>query len=123
MVSAFLSGAKVAFKSTYLGSSQTLSGSAAKLIKSKSCSCFCFGDAELVFDCVEELGIAHLPLSSLGKSGLCSCGRTQRQGWQSTTQMGLPNDAVCEPTSLALETKKGRWDFFWRMRTGKLHSN
>ncbi|KAM6067570.1 LOW QUALITY PROTEIN: zona pellucida sperm-binding protein 4-like [Chlamydotis macqueenii] len=55
---------KMAFKSTYLGSSQTLR-SAAKLVKSKSCSCFSFGDAELMFDSSEELGIAHLLLSSL----------------------------------------------------------
>lgn len=28
-------------------------------------------------------------------------------------QMGLPNDAVHEPTSLALEMKKGGWEFFF----------
>lgn len=108
MVSAFVSVAKMPFKSTYPGSSQALSWSTAKLIKSNSCSLFSFGHAELVFDSAEELGIAHLLLSSLGKSGLCLCGRTWTQGCQSTNHMGFPNDAVPEPTYLLLLLWKQR---------------
>lgn len=120
MLSAFVSVDKVAFQSPCLGSSQTLLRSAAELAQSKSCSCFSFGDAELAFHCADELGIACLPLSSLGKSRLCSCGvRLGGRDGEALHKWAFLMMLYVN-LSLSLETKKGT---LWRMRTRKLHSN